>query len=119
MFSHEISVCFEMVPYKATYSVKKRGLEQSLDDVGFVPNLNINAKNLPCLGFWKSLYVHKITPTYVCRKPRTQADSCVRIARVSFGLIFQYLIYLLIQSYIFHFNTSQDKLTSNWALNQP
>ena len=58
-------------------------------------------------------------PTYACRKLCVQADSCVRIARFSFGLIFQILIYLLIKSYIFHFNTSQINLTSNWVLNQP
>ena len=98
---------------------EKKGLERSLDDVGFVPNLNINVENLPCLGFWKSLYVHKIKPAYACRKLRTQADLCVRIARVSFGFIFQKLIYLLIKSYISHFNTSQVNLTFNQALNQP
>ena len=27
------------------------GLEQSSDDVGFIPNLKINAKNLPCLVY--------------------------------------------------------------------
>ena len=37
--------------------------------------------------------------------------------RVSFGLIFQRLIYLLIKIYIFHFNTSQVNLTSD-TLNQ-
>ena len=105
MFSHGIFVCFENIPCKASYSVK-RGLEQSLDDVGFVPNLNINAENLPSLGFWKSLCVHKIKLAYACKKQCTQADSCVRITRVSFGLIFQILIYLFIKSYISHFNPS-------------
>ena len=55
---------------------------------------------------------------YVCRKLCVQVDSCMRIARVSFGLIFQKLIYLFTKSYIFHFNTSQVNLTSDWALNQ-
>ena len=50
---------------------------------------------------------------------RAQANSYVHRARVSFGLIFQNLIYLLIKSYIFHFNTSQVNLISDWALNQP
>ena len=87
--------------------------------MGFVPNLNINAKNLPCITFWKSLCLHKIKPTYVCRKSCMQADSCVRIARVSFGLIFQKLIYLLAKSYISHSKTSKVNLTFDWNLNQP
>ena len=42
-------MCFENILCKATYSVKKRGLERSLDNVRFVPDLNINAENLPCI----------------------------------------------------------------------
>ena len=57
--------------------------------MGFVPNLNINAENLPCIVFWKSLCVRKIGPAYACRKLRAQADSCLCIERVSFGLILQ------------------------------
>ena len=87
------------------HSVKKRGLEQSPDDVRFVSNLNINAENLPCTVFWKSLCVRKIGPAYACRKLVVKADSCVHIARVSFGLIFQNLIYLHIKRCIFNFNT--------------
>ena len=90
------------------------GIERSPNDVGFILNININIENLSCITFWKSLCVHKIKPTYACRKPRTQADSCMHIARVSFGLIFQKLIYLLIKSYISHFNTSQVNLTFDW-----
>ena len=93
-------------------------MEQSPDDVGFISNVKINTENLHCLGFWKSLSMRKIKPAYARRKPGTQADSCVHIARVFFGLIFQKIIYLLTKSYIFHFNTSQVNLTSNWALNQ-
>ena len=48
-----------------------------------------------------------------------QADSCVRMPRVSLALFFQRQIYLLIKSYIFHFSISQVNLTSNWTLNQP
>ena len=73
----------------------------------------------PTYSFWKLQYVRKIRPAYACKKLRVQADSYVRIVRVFFGLIFQKLIYLLIKSCIFHFNTSQVKLTSNWTLNQP
>ena len=87
--------------------------------MGFIPNLNINVENLPCFGFWKSLCMHKIEPASACRKLHVQVVSCVFIARVSFGLVFQKLIYFLIKSYIFHFNTSQVNLISNWALNQP
>ena len=46
------------------------------------------------------------------------ADSCVRIVRVSFGLIFQKLIYLLIKRYISHFNTSQVHLNF-WLCSKP
>ena len=35
------------------------------------------------------------------------------------GLLFRKYIYLLIKSYIFHFNIFQVNLTFNWALNQP
>ena len=74
--------------------------------MGFIPNLNIDAKNMSCIVFWKLLCVRKSRPVYICKKLRVQANSCMRIARVSFGLIFQKLIYFLIKSYIFHFNTS-------------
>ena len=56
---------------------------------------------------------------YACRKLYVQVDSCVRMARVSFGPIFQKQIYLLIIIYTFHFKTSQVNLTSDWTLNQP
>ena len=62
-------MCFENIPCKAFYSVKK-GLERSPDDVRLVSNPNINAENLLCLGFSKSLYVRKIKPAHVYRKPR-------------------------------------------------
>lgn len=42
-------MCLEKVPCMAIYIVKKRGLERLPNDVGFVPNLNINAENLPSL----------------------------------------------------------------------
>jgi len=29
----------------------------TLDDVGYVPNLNINAKNLPCVFFLKKIAI--------------------------------------------------------------
>ena len=137
-------LCFENKPCKSIYSVKKGSLERSSDDVGFIPNLNINAKNLPCIVFWKSLCMCKIGPANACRKLCAQADSCMRMARVSFSLIFQKcrklcaqadscmcmvrvsfslifqkLIYFLIKNYIFHFNISQVNSTSDWTLNQP
>ena len=58
--------------------------------------------------------MRKIRPAYACRKLHVQVDSCMRIVRVSFGRIFQKKIYLLIKSYIFHFNTSKVNLT--WVL---
>jgi len=78
----------------------------------FAPNLNINAKNLPCLVFG-------ICYTCACRKLRVQVDSCVHIVRVSLASLFQKKIYLLIKSYVFHFNISQVNIASDWALNQP
>ena len=55
----------------------------------------------------------------VCvQKAVCEVDSWVHIAKVSFGLIFQNLIYFLIKRYIIHFNASQVNLTSDWALNQ-
>ena len=59
----------------------------------------------------KKLCMRKIRPAYACRKLYAQANSCMRIVRDSFGLIFQKMIYLLIKSYIFHFNISQVNLT--------
>ena len=101
------------------FIVWKRGFKRSPDNMGFISNHNINAKNLHCLGFWKSLCMHKIKLAYACRKPHMQADSCVHIVRVSFALIFQKFIYSLIKSYTFHLNTSQVNSTSDYALNQP
>ena len=43
-------------------------LERLPDDVGFVPNLNINAENLPFKDFWNPSCVHRpvLVYTYVC-----------------------------------------------------
>ena len=82
-------------------------------------SFSINAENLPYLCFWNLLCMRKIVPTCACKKLCAHTDSCVRIARVSLALLFQKYIYLLIKSYIFHFNISQVNLTSDWALNQP
>jgi len=57
-------------------------LERLTDDVGFIPNLNINAEHLPCL-------VSGIRYAYARLGLHAQADSCVHIARVSFALFFQ------------------------------
>ena len=54
-----------------------------------------------------------------CRKLCEQVDSCMHIARVSLASLFQKKIYLLIKSYIFHFNISQVNVTFDWVLNQP
>ena len=51
------------------------GLERSPNNVRFIPNLNINVENLPCISFWKSLCVHKIGPTYACRKLRVHSKG--------------------------------------------
>ena len=58
-----------------------RDLEWLLDDVGFivVPNININAKNLPFIGFWNPSYVRKSVPIF----------ACIRLAYVGYGLCTQ------------------------------
>ena len=63
-------MCFENIACKATYTVKKGGLERLPDDVGFVSNLNINAKNLPCIVSENR---------YACARSSllTHAESCV------------------------------------------
>ena len=49
------------------------------------------------------------------------AYECIMAAHAEgfLGLIFSKKIYVLIKSYIIHFNISQVNLTSDWALNQP
>ena len=47
------------------------GLERLPDDVGFVPNLKINAKILPYLYFWNPLYVQD------CACVRRLIPACV------------------------------------------
>ena len=103
-------VCFENIPCKAFYSVKK-GFGTIPKRCGIRSKSQHKCKKLALYSFWKSLYVRKIGPMYACRKLCAQVDSCMRIVRVSFGLIFQKLIYLFTKSYIFHFNTSQVNLT--------
>ena len=57
---------------------------------------------------------------YVCMQKATCAGRFLRAHSESFlGLTFLKYIYLLIKSYIFHFNISQVNLTFNWAQNQP
>ena len=105
-------MCFENIPYKATYSVKIGVWNDSKTMWDSLQTLALMQKT--CL-----IYIFGIL--YACARSclRAQADSCIHIARVSLALFFQKQIYLLIKSYIFHFNISQINLTSNWALNQP
>ena len=51
-------------------------------------------------------------PTYVGRCPCTWTEG-------HFGLFFQKYIFLHLKGYIFHFNTPQVNLISDWALNWP
>ena len=91
----------------------KWGLEQFLDDVGFVPSLSINAENLSFFMFLEP-YVHAGLGLHVHASwLHAQANSCVRMSRASLALLFQKWIYLLIKNYIFHFNISQVNLTSD------
>ena len=61
---------FKNIPCKVTYKVKKKGLERSPNDVGFIPNLNINAKNLSFIVSGNR---------YACARLslRTHAESCM------------------------------------------
>ena len=45
------------------------GLERLLDDVGFIPNLNINVENLPFIGFYNPSCVRRSMPAYACLRP--------------------------------------------------
>ena len=69
-------MCFENIPCKATYSVKIGVQNRLPNDVGFIPNLNINVEKLPYL-------VSGIHSVCACRKLREQTNSCVCIMRVS------------------------------------
>ena len=82
------------------------GLEQLPNDMGFIPNLNINVENLPFFNISRTLHARVETSL------RAHVKGLL-------GLLFQKYIYLLIKSYIFHFNISQVNLTSDWTPNQP
>ena len=58
-------------------------------------------------------------PTYACFGPRTQATVHVRGPRATLVFYFQKWIFAYLKGYIFHFNTSQVNLISDWALNWP
>ena len=69
------------------------GLERLPDNMGFVPKLNINAKNLHFFLMFLEPHMRMQDCAYVC------------MSRASLALFFQN-IYLLIKSYIFHFTIS-------------
>jgi len=50
----------------AIYIEKMGGLERPPDDVRFVPNLNINTKNLHFLCFRSLTCTHRIVPAFAC-----------------------------------------------------
>ena len=89
------------------------GLERLPNDVGFVPNLNINVENMSFLYFWNLTCARRLGLHAHASWLYTQDDSCVRMPRASLALLFQKYIYLVIKSYIFHFNISQVNLISN------
>ena len=77
-------------------------LERLLDDVGYVPSLNFNIENL-FFSLWNltcmiCAYVHMHLAL------RAQLLACMHKPRVSVAFYFPKIIYLLIKSYIFHFN---------------
>ena len=54
---------------------------------------------------------------YACFGPRTQATAHVRKSRAILVFYFQKQIFANLKGYIFHFNTPQVNLISNWAIN--
>ena len=100
VFPYDFCLFWKGTMYGYLYC-ENEGLERLPDDVVFVLNLNINIENM------HASWLH------------AQDDSCMRMSRASLALIFQKYIYVVIKSYIFHFNISQVNLISDWALNQP
>ena len=65
------------------------GLEWLLDDMGFVPNLSINAENLHLYVFGTLHARAGSTLRTHASWLRVQADSCLCIPRASLALLFQ------------------------------
>ena len=80
----------------AIYIVKMGGLERLLDDMGFIPNLNINAENMHFLCF-------ETLPTCAGSCLRTRVHAWVCKLGASFGLYFLKMDILLIRKIFFLF----------------
>ena len=57
---------FEKIPCMAIYVLKMGGLERLPNDVGFVPNLRFNAKNLHFLCFYNPTYARRLKAVCTC-----------------------------------------------------
>ena len=84
----------------AIYIVKMGGLERLLDDMGFIPNLNINAENMHFLCF-------ETLPTCAGSCLRTRVHAWYASLGLLLAFIFLKWIFCSLESYFFYFNISQ------------
>ena len=94
---------------------KKWGLERLPNNARFIPNLSHYCKKIafsillkPKLRMQDCAYVRILWPIYTGFYPRMWAEGY-------FGLLFSKIDFCAFN--IFHFNTPQVNLVSNWALN--
>ena len=106
-------MCFENVPCMTIYIMKIGVWNGSQTMWDSFQTSVFNAENLTFVVF-RTLHASVGSGLRAHASwPCAQADSCVRRPRISLALLFQNYIYLLIKSYIFHFNISQVNLTSD------
>ena len=77
----------------------------------------IIVENLPFSCFWNPSCVRRSVPAYAYFGPCTQTAAHVRGPRATLVILFPKIDFCSFKSYIFHFNTPQVKLISDWALN--
>ena len=68
--------------------MKNEGLEWLVDDVGFVPNLNISVEKLAFHSFWNPSCVCRFMLVYVYIKPMYASPCLCTQAEGFFGLYF-------------------------------
>ena len=74
-------------------------------------------ENLPFLCLWNPNCICKSVPVYACFRPCMQAAAHIRGPKATLVILFPIFVHL--KGYIFHFNTLQVNLISDWALNWP
>ena len=79
----------------------------------------IHSKPQPLLQKTCIFHASETLAAYVGFGPRTQATAHIRGSRATLVIYFQKYIFAYLKSYIFHFNTFQVNLISDWALNWP